>query len=291
MKTDRWVDLHLHSIHSDGLRRPAELVQMAARNGLQAIALADHDSLDGIEEALEAGERFGVEVIPAVELSVEFKGHRDIHLLGYYIDFRDDQFRENLARFRSRRDERGRAIVNRINARLSGQGKGTISYDEVAALAAGALGRPHIARVLVSRELARDVQDAFDRYVVPCNVPKAYFPMDEALAEIRRTRGVAVLAHPATITDDRALLRRLLGELAAAGLEGVEICNGNCSVDDMNFLDRLSGSLGLLRTGGSDYHGFEEEPEPGSGQRSAQFPYQWVDAIQHYRKARDKASS
>jgi 3',5'-nucleoside bisphosphate phosphatase len=290
MDIPQWVDLHVHSIHSDGLRTPAELVQMAARNSLQALALADHDSLAGIDEALDAGGRFGVEVIPAIEFSVEFRGHHDIHLLGYFIDHRDEELREKLIRFRSRRDERGRSIVARINAKLSHEGKDTIGYEEVAALAKGALGRPHIARVLVARKLARDVQDAFDRYVGPCNVPKVYFPMIEALAEIRRTKGVAVLAHPATITDNRPLLRGLLGDLAAAGLEGVEICNRNCSSDDMNFLDRLAGSLGLLKTGGSDYHGFEGDPEPGSGQGAARFPYEWVEAMRQYRTAREKAS-
>jgi predicted metal-dependent phosphoesterase TrpH len=291
MMKDQWVDLHIHSIHSDGLCTPAELVQMAARNGLRSIALADHDSLDGIDEALEAGARFGVEVIPAIELSVEFRGHQDIHLLGYYVDYRDDEFREKLARFRTRRDERGRAIVDRINTRLAGEGKETIHYEEVAALASGALGRPHIARVLVARKLARDVQDAFDRYVVPCNVPKVYFPMTEALTEIRRTGGVSVLAHPATITSNRTLLKNLLGDLAAGGLEGLEICNRNCSSDDMYFLDRLAGSLGLLKTGGSDFHGFEGESEPGSGQSMVRFPYQWVEAMSMFRGTRDRASA
>jgi len=291
MNRDQWVDLHVHSIHSDGLRTPAELVQMAARNGLSALALADHDSLDGIDQALEAGARLGVEVIPAIEMSVEFRGHHDIHLLGYYVDYRDNVLREKLVRFRTRRDERGRAIVDRINARLGTEGNEKISYDEVAALAAGALGRPHIARVLVARKLARDVQDAFDRYLVPCNVPKVYFPMAEALAEIRRVGGVSVLAHPATITGNRRLLQGLLGELAAGGLEGVEICNRNCSSDDMNFLDRLARSIGLLKTGGSDYHGFEDEPEPGSGQGAVRFPYQWVEAMRNYRTARHRPSA
>ena len=129
MKMERYVDLHLHSIHSDGVRTPAELVEMAAKNGLRAIALADHDSVAGIDEALAAGERHGVEVIPAIELSVEFRRYHDIHLLGYFIDYRDEAFREKLVRFRARRDERGRAIIDRINARLSHEGREPISYQ------------------------------------------------------------------------------------------------------------------------------------------------------------------
>ncbi len=290
MKLERYVDLHLHSIYSDGVRTPAELVEMAAGKGLRAIALADHDSVAGVDEALAAGERHGLEVIPAVELSVEFKGYHDIHLLGYFIDHRDAAFLEKLARFRARRDERGRAIVDRINARLSREGKGTISYRDVLALAEGALGRPHIAQVLVARGLARDVQEAFDRYVVPCNVPKLYFPMTEALAEIRRIGGITVLAHPTTISDDRTVLRRVLTELAQIGLEGLEVFNNMCYNDDMIFLQSLTRSLGLLTSGGSDFHGFEDDLEMGSGRGGLAVAYRWVDAMKKHLQERGPAT-
>ena len=290
MNTERYVDLHVHSVHSDGVRTPAELVGMAANNGLRAIALADHDSVAGIDEALAAGERHGVEVIPAIELSVEFRGYHDIHLLGYFIDYRDAAFQEKLARFRARRDERGHAIIDRINARLSREGRAAIPYQEVLALAKGALGRPHIAQVMVTRGLARDVQEAFDRYVVPCNVPKLYFPMAEALAEIRRIDGVSVLAHPLTISDDRRVLKGLLTELAAIGLEGIEVFNNMCYNDDMIFLESLARSLGLLKTGGSDFHGFENDIEIGSGRGGLAVAYQWVEAMKKLLAERDERS-
>lgn len=282
MRPKRLVDLHLHSIHSDGVRTPAELVAMAAKNGLQAIALADHDSVAGIDEALAAGEQHGVEVIPAIELSVEFRRYHDIHLLGYFIDHRDAAFQEKLARFRARRDERGRAIIDRINARLSREGRGAISYQEVSALAKGALGRPHIAQVMVARGLARDVQEAFDRYVVPCNVPKLYFPMAEALAEIRRINGVSVLAHPTTISDNRQVLKGVLTELAAIGLEGIEVFNNMCYNDDMIFLESHAHSLGLLKSGGSDFHGFENDIEIGSGRGGLAVAYRWVEEMKKH---------
>src|SRR6266545_1915214 len=207
------VDLHIHSIHSDGVHSPAALVEMAAQEGLHTIALADHDSVEGIDDALEAGARCGVEVIPAIELSVEFRGYHDVHLLGYFIDHRDSSFRERLTLFRTRRDQRGRAIIIRINEKLAMEAKQPISYEEVEALVVGALGRPHIAQVLVARGLVRDVPEAFDRYVIPCNVPKVYFPMSEALAEIRRIKGISVLAHPTTVTDNRAMLKTLITEM------------------------------------------------------------------------------
>lgn len=287
MKKERYVDLHVHSLHSDGVHTPAALVEMAARKGLEAIALADHDSVAGLDEALAAGERQGVEVIPAIELSVEFRGYRDIHLLGYFIDYRDAAFQEQLALFRARRDERGRAIITRINAKLSQEGRGSISYEDVQALAAGALGRPHIAQVLVAHGIARDIQDAFDRYVVPCNVPKRYFPMTEALTEIRRLRGVSVLAHPTTVTDDRTALRALVTELAAMGLDGVEVFNNSCYSDDMIFLESLANRLGLVKTGGSDYHGIEDDIEMGSGRGALTVAYRWVEELKRRRGERE----
>ncbi len=288
---ERYVDMHVHSLHSDGIHTPAELVEMAAKSGLQAIALADHDSVAGIDEAQQAGKLHGVEVIPAVELSVEFRGYHDIHLLGYFIDHRDSAFQEKLALFRARRDERGRAIIDRINARLSHEGRGLISYQEVLALAKGALGRPHIAQVMVARGLVRNVQEAFDRYVVPCNVPKLYFPMAEALAEIRRMQGVAVLAHPTTITDNRTLLKGVLTELAARGLEGIEVYNNICYKDDMIFLESLARSLGLLKTGGSDFHGFEGDVEIGSGRGGLAVAYHWVEDMKKLRADRKERPS
>lgn len=290
MKMERYVDLHVHSLHSDGIHTPAGLVELAAKSGLLAIALADHDSVAGIDEALDAGKRHNVEVIPAVELSVEFRGYHDVHLLGYFIDHRDSAFQEKLALFRARRDERGRAIIGRINARLSHEGKGAISYEEVAALAKGALGRPHIAQVLVARGVVRDVQEAFDRYVVPCNVPKLYFPMAEALAEIRRIHGVAVLAHPTTITDNRTLLKGVLTELSAIGLDGIEVYNNTCFKDDMIFLESIARSLGLLKTGGSDFHGFEGDVEIGSGRGGLAIAYHWVEDMKKLRAERDVAT-
>ena len=287
MTMKRYADLHIHSIHSDGVHAPALLVEMAARKGLQAIALADHDSVAGIDEALEAGCRLGVEVVPAIELSVEFRGYHDIHLLGYFIDHRDSAFREKLQLFRSRRDDRGRAIIDRINAVLAREGKDTISHQEVLALAGGALGRPHIARVLVARGVVSDVQEAFDRYMVPCNVPKLYFPMAEALAEIRRIGGVAVLAHPNTITDNRAELSAIIIQLAHLGLEGIEVFHNACYKDDMIFLEGLARSFNLLMTGGSDFHGFEDDIEIGSGRGGLAVAYHWVEGIKKRLASRD----
>lgn len=275
----RYVDLHMHSIYSDGVRTPAELVRMAADKGLRAIALTDHDSVDGIDEAMAAGQACGVEVIPAVELSVGFRRHRDVHLLGYYIDHHDQAFLARLDEFRRRRDERGKAIVSKINGRLRHQGRSEISYEDVLEAAEGAVGRPHIGRVLIARGYARDMEDAFKKFLVPCDVPKLYFPMAEALAEISRVGGVSVLAHPSSITENRKALKELIGELAGMGLSGIEVFNNMCFDDDMIFFESLAAELGLTMTGGSDYHGFEDDVEMGSGRGGLAVAYRWVEAL------------
>jgi predicted metal-dependent phosphoesterase TrpH len=258
-------------------------VALAAAKGLRAIAIADHDSVEGVDEALEAGVRLAVEVVPAVELSVKYARFQDVHLLGYFIDHRDAGLGAKLAEFRKRRDERGHAIIDRINLRLARQGKGSLSHAEVLTLAGGALGRPHIAQTLVAKGYAHNIQHAFENYLIPCNVPKQYFPMEEALAEIRRVNGIAVLAHPQSITRDRGSMRNMLGELAGMGLDGLEAYNNMCFDDEMIFLEELAVALNLVITGGSDFHGFEDDVEIGTGRGGLAVAYRLVEGMKRRR--------
>lgn len=280
------VDLHVHSKYSDGIHAPADLVRMAAEQGLAAIAIADHDTVDGIDEALLAGASLGVEVIPAVELSAEHGRHRDMHILGYHIDHRDPLLAQMLSEFRTNRDIRGQAIVDRINRRLSAGRKAPLSYDDVLSLAGGAVGRPHIGRMLIERGYARDMEDAFRRYLIPCNVPKRYIHAADAILEIRRTGGVAVLAHPMTVSDDRRELRRVVSELAALGLDGLEVFNNMCYKDDMLFLEFLCGEFGLLMTGGSDFHGFEDDVTIGIGRGGLAVSHRLADSVKNLAESR-----
>lgn len=273
------VDLHVHSNYSDGIHAPADLVRMAAEQGLAAIAIADHDTVDGIDEALAAGARLGVKVIPAVELSAEHGRYRDMHILGYHLDHRDSRLAQMLTEFRTNRDIRGRAIVDKINRRLIAGRKAPLSYDDVLGLAGGAVGRPHIGRTLIGRGYARDMEDAFRRYLIPCNVPKRYIPSGDAIAEIRRTGGVAVLAHPMTVSDDRRELRKVVSELAELGLDGLEVFNNMCYKDDMLFLEFLCGEFGLLMTGGSDFHGFEDDVAIGIGRGGLAVSHRLAEAV------------
>lgn len=273
MTTDnrQCIDLHLHTNCSDGAFPPAAVVERAKGAGLTTIAIADHDSVAGVAEALAAGAGLGVEVIPAVELSVQFREWEDVHLLGYGIDYSDGAFLERLNGFRQRRERRNSEILERVNDRLAGEGRAAIGLDEVLAYARDAIGRPHIARALLKRGYADSVEDAFRRYLVPCNVPKAYWPIADAITEIRRAGGASVLAHPTSISSDRQELRRVVTELATMGLDGVEAFNNMAQADEMEHLRRLAGELGLLVTGGSDFHGIEEGLEMGRGRGGIRF--------------------
>jgi 3',5'-nucleoside bisphosphate phosphatase len=279
------VDLHMHSTYSDGVRTPTELVTMASELGLKAIALADHDAVEGIDEALAAGAACGLEVLPAVELSVAFGAYRDVHILGYLIDHRDPALLETLQDFRNKRETRSEAIVDRINEKLAFEGRAAISSAECAALAGGALGRPHIAQVLMAKGYARGMQDAFARYLIPCDVPKRYFPVDEALSTIKRLGGVAVLAHPTSITTERAPLIEAIDALCALGLGGLEVYNNICNEQESAFLQQYAEKSGLVWTGGSDYHGIEEGISMGTGRGSMAVPYSCVEQLQRMRQS------
>ncbi|MRR55101.1 MAG: PHP domain-containing protein [Deltaproteobacteria bacterium] len=283
-----FVDLHIHTVHSDGCYTPAQIVMMAAEKGLKAIAIADHDSVSGIEEAKVMGVQLGIEVVPAVELSIGFRDYHDIHLLGYYINHQDKTFATKLSEFRKARDLRGKAIVEKINGKLASERKASISYDELIDSSQESLGRLHIARLLVQRGYARTVQDAFVRYLLPCNVPKRYFPLQEALAEIVRLGGVSVLAHPQSVSDDRRVLNSLIREMKQMGLDGLEVFNNLCFKDDMIFLESLCRELDLAMTGGSDFHGFEDDVQIGIGRGALAVAYHLLEPLKSMSSSRTR---
>ncbi len=258
------IDLHVHSTCSDGLFPPEEVVRKAAAEGVTLLALADHDSITGVPAAIAFGAAIGVTVIAAMELSVEYLQYHDVHLLGYGIDATDARLSKLLGSFQERRDTRGERIVERINAKLKEEGRNEISVEAVRALAEGALGRPHIARVLMEAGYAKEMEEAFKRYLEPCNVPKEYFPVADAIAEIHRLGGVAVLAHPQSVSYDRTTIRRVVGELKTMGLDGIEAHNTMGTANDAMTLERLAMDLGLLATGGSDFHGFDNDSQLGT---------------------------
>ena len=265
------IDLHIHSSFSDGAFTPTELTAIAAQQDVRVIAIADHDSVAGIEEATLAGAAAGITVLPAVELSVQFEEWQDVHLLGYGINFRDEGFLLNLDGFRQRREGRNGEILERVNDCLCAEGRSTLELERVLFFAHGSIGRPHIARALLERGYVDNVEDAFRRYLVPCNVPKTYWLMAEAIAEIHRIGGVAALAHPTSITKDLARLRAVIAALQLLGLDGIEVYNNMGWPLEIEFLRRTAMESGLLMTAGSDFHGIEEGLEIGRGREGMRF--------------------
>lgn len=276
----KFVDLHLHSNCSDGLHAPAEVIRRAAEAGLAAAALADHDNVDGVEEAMQAGHIYGIEVLSSVELSVIWESYRDIHLLGYGMDPHHPGLQAALKEFREFRAGRNERIVERINQKLAEEGRAPIRFAEVQKHAEGTLGRPHIARVLIDHGYVRNNDEAFVRYLVPCNVAKRYFPMDEAIALIHDAGGITSLAHPPYITDDRRQLRQLFDVFTDMGLDGIEAYNNRSTNADIDWYITEARRRGLIVTGGSDYHGVEgSDIVIGGGRGNLRIPYDCVEDI------------
>jgi predicted metal-dependent phosphoesterase TrpH len=274
------VDLHLHSSYSDGIHSPAEVVRMAAEAGLAAVAICDHDNIDGIDEAMAAGRELGVEVLSGVELSVVWKSFRDIHLLGYGFDHHNRELAEALREFQDFRERRNEQIVDRVNEKLLREGREIVDFAEVREMAGGTVGRPHIAMALIGRGYVRSTEEAFQRYLVPCDVPKRYFPIAEAIGLIHRAGGVAVLAHPPFVTPDRKTFLGLLETFIPMGLDGVEAYNSGATNEDIDWYITEARRRGLLVTGGSDFHGIEGGGIlVGGGRGNLRIPYACVEEI------------
>lgn len=275
-----YVDLHLHSTCSDGLFSPEEIVGLAEKAGLAVIALADHDNIDGISRAIQAGADAGIEIIAAVELSSQWLEYTDMHLLGYGFDFQDPYLIRALAEFQEFRATRNWQIVERVNQKLLAEQRQPIDPDAVRQLAGGTIGRPHIALALRQAGYVSNNEEAFVRYLVPCNVPKRYFPADEAIKLLHGSGGIVVLAHPPYVTRDRHKLELLVADLVNLGLDGIEAYNNGSGLEDTDWLIKLARQHGLVVTGGSDFHGDGGSIiEVGKGARGLQVPYDCVEEI------------
>jgi hypothetical protein len=278
------IDLHTHSNASDGTFAPAEVVRLAKVGGLKALALTDHDTIDGLAEAVAAGERYGVEVIPGVEVSARCPGG-SMHILGLDIEYGNGLLGERLAVLQQARAERNPRII----AKLNGLGV-KITLEQVEKISGrGQMGRPHIARALMESGYVRSIQEAFDIYLRndgKAYVPKFRFPPQEAIAMIRDVQGVPVLAHPFTLNLGSAFaLKNTLTELKALGLAGIETIYSEHSPEQEALYLKLAGELGLLVTGGSDYHG-DNKPELTLGKMRGQerLTYRLVTALKDWRR-------
>lgn len=243
------VDLHSHTTASDGTLAPRELVRLAARHGVRVLAVTDHDSTGGLAEAMDEAKSLPpLEVVPGLEINCDVAG-AEVHVLGYCVDWEAAWFQQFLGAQREERRQR----VYRIAARLAELGMPIDPEDVFALVKEGSAGRPHVAQAMVDRGYVKSVREAFDRYLSmngPANVPRRRFTPAEAVGVIRRARGVPVLAHPGLANRDE-----LIPELVEAGLLGLEAFYPEHSAGQITAYREMCACLGLIATGGSDFHG------------------------------------
>ncbi|MBL8039600.1 MAG: PHP domain-containing protein [Nitrospira sp.] len=247
------LDLHLHTTHSDGSCTPTEVIGLAHQAGVTALAITDHDIMTGISEAITAGEHCGIEVIPGVEIS-SIMNQSELHILGYFLDWQDPILNERFKTLRDSRHRRNPQIIQRLQALGI-----DITYDEVLTTAGSdSVGRPHIARALMNKQVVSSAKEAFDRFLAdgkPAYVPRDLPSPAEAIQWIKAAGGLAVLAHPTWVKlADRSLIE-LVRELKTAGLDGVEVYYSTHATRQTREYLSLTQQLGLLVTGGSDFHG------------------------------------
>lgn len=243
-----FADLHVHTTASDGLTSPRLVVGEASRLGLGAVAITDHDTVDGISEAMAEGARSGLTVVPGLEMSA-WVGQAQLHVLAYFVDVADETLTSHLCRLAETREQRAERIVDRLNERGV-----PLGLDDVVEEARGGrLGRAHIARALVKSGHALDMRDAFARYLGRsgcCYIPRAVAGLEDVIAFLAGLGAIPVIAHPG-VTG----LRTRLIRLKALGLAGIEYAHPEHSAAQRAYWRAVAASLGLVATGGSDWHG------------------------------------
>ena len=253
------VDLHLHTTFSDGNLTPTKLVDLCVQKGLKTISVTDHDSTEGIEEALKASEKYeDFTIVPGIELSADQPGI-EVHVLGYYLDYKTSEFQEILAGFRDGRKTRAREMVEKLNT-LGVK----ISWNQVLEIADGAaIGRPHIAQAMVNNGYIEYPKQAFDQYLGRnglAYVGRSRLSPNDAVQLILDYSGIPVLAHPTYLAqmeiggEDWEVIKRNIGELKKAGLIGIEVFYNDYTDEQIGILDDIASEFQLLKCGGSDYH-------------------------------------
>jgi predicted metal-dependent phosphoesterase TrpH len=279
-----YIDLHVHSTASDGSLSPLEIIELAKKTGLRAVAITDHDTIEGSAEALGRPQSPSLEILSGIEISADFPSGT-MHILGYLFRLDDLSLRQTLKTLQEARATRNVKIVQKL------QELGVnIRYDEVAAFSGGGqIGRPHIAQVLVHKGVAQSFDEAFRRFLKkggPANVERYRLLPAEAIQAILQAGGVPVLAHPFTLNaKNETALDDILAGLKQAGLEGLEVyCPGHGPTNTALY-ERLARRHGLLMTGGSDFHGAAKpDVRIGIGRGNLRIPYRLVEDLKKSRE-------
>ncbi len=253
------IDLHLHTTTSDGKLSPREIVRLAARESIDIIAITDHDSMEGVPEAVEEAQSYPfLKVIPGVEIST-YNPEVEIHLLGYFASLDSGELEQRLEHFRLSRRQRAQRMVQKL------EGLGiSLDYDRVREIAgSGSVGRPHIAQAMVEKGYIESPREAFERYIgrdSPAYVEREKITPEEAVELVVRSKGIPVLAHP----RDIPCLSELISKLKEVGLQGMEVYYNGYVFEDRQYLKSLAQKHNIISFGGSDYHGIHpDETSPG----------------------------
>jgi predicted metal-dependent phosphoesterase TrpH len=258
-------DFHVHTNASDGELSPEEVINLAIKLNLEAIAITDHDTSDNVAEAVEYAKNKNIKVIPGIELNAKVEKGQ-MHILGYYIDYGNPKFKEIMLELKNQRDERNERFIKAFN--LAGI---NISIDDVKKYVIGqVVGKPHFAKALIEKGYISTVNEAFDKYFnqYPYNTIKreAILP-ENAIKIIKDFNGIAVLAHPYTLKLDETELENKIKELISFGLEGIECYHSDHSKEQVELYKKLAKKYNLIITCGSDFHGPTITPDivMGSG--------------------------
>lgn len=272
------IDLHTHSTASDGSDTPSQLVARAARAGLRAVALTDHDTIEGLPEAGEAAREVGVALVPGCEISCPVE-RGTLHLVVLFLDGPTGPLQDRLGALQVARNTRNRRIVERLRELAF-----EVSLEEVEARAGqGSVGRPHVAAVLVEKGYADSLQEAFDLWLArgrPAYVERERLPVEDAIELAHRSGAITVLAHPLSLDRPLDELDPLIAALAEQGLDAMEVEYGRYTREEREALARLAAKHDLCPSGGSDYHGtYKPDLALGVGRGDLAVPDDWLDAL------------
>lgn len=243
-----FIDLHVHTTASDGLFTPKEVVYWAHKKKLSAIAITDHDTINGLEEALIYGKKYNIEIIPGIEINTDYKGS-EVHILGYYIDYEASWFLNILKDIRFARYNRAKKMIRKIND----LGLQITIEDVIEVSGTASIGRPHIARVLVDHNYAHNTKEVFEKYIGingPAYVERYKLTPCEAIEYILKCGGIPVLAHPGLLKDIH-----IIKELVDSKLQGLEVFHSKHNEDMIKLYYSIANQYNLIITGGSDCHG------------------------------------
>jgi 3',5'-nucleoside bisphosphate phosphatase len=279
MNAENSVDLHCHSTASDGTLGPAQVVRLAVEHELSALVLTDHDTIGGVAEAAEEAARAGLDFLPGIEISCQYPHPGTMHLLGYGVDPNHPILRDMTTQLLAGRDTRNPKII----AKLRELGV-AITMDELEQEAGGnVLGRPHIAAILLRKGYVSSIKQAFDKYLAPGGL--AYFDKERldakaAIGMVLESGGLPVLAHPVQLrTQNDAQLERVVKDLIDLGLAGIEVIHSDHDDALVEKYTRLADRFGLLKTGGSDFHGKTLKDVDLGMARGRRIPRAFFDAL------------